>query len=65
VAHPVGLSGPLREFGNLPLAAPAATRIYDRYAYDKEKRDALERWARRLQGIVEGQTAKVVSIPDR
>jgi hypothetical protein len=47
------------------LAAPAATRIYDRYAYDKEKRDALERWARRLQGIVEGQTAKVVSIPDR
>jgi hypothetical protein len=25
---------------------PSATRIYDRYAYDKEERDALERWAR-------------------
>ncbi|HEY0874460.1 MAG TPA: tyrosine-type recombinase/integrase [Vicinamibacterales bacterium] len=41
---------------------PAATRVYDRYAYDKEKRDALERWARRLQAIIEGKTAKVMSI---
>ena len=39
---------------------PAATRIYDRYAYDKEKRDALERWARRLQAIAEGKMRKVV-----
>jgi integrase len=41
---------------------PAATRVYDRYAYDAEKRDALERWARRLQAIVEGKTRKVVPI---
>ena len=41
---------------------PAATRIYDRYAYDKEKRDALERWASRLHAIVEGKTRKVVPI---
>ena len=41
---------------------PAATRISDRYAYDKEKRDALERWARRLQAIVEGKMRSVVSI---
>jgi integrase len=41
---------------------PAATRIYDRYAYDKEKRDALERWARRLHVIFEGKTRKVVPI---
>ena len=41
---------------------PAATRIYDRYAYDKEKRDALERWARRLRAIVEGKTRKIVPI---
>jgi hypothetical protein len=34
----------------------------DRYAYDNEKRDALERCARRLQGIVEGKTRKVVAI---
>ena len=41
---------------------PAATRIYDRYAYDKEKRDALESWAQRLQMIIEGKTRKVVPI---
>lgn len=41
---------------------PAATRIYDRYAYDKEKRDALERWARRLQAIVDGNILKVLPI---
>lgn len=28
------------------------TAIYDRYRYDKEKRAALEEWARLLQGIV-------------
>ena len=44
---------------------PAATRVYDRYAYDAEKREALERWARRLQMIVEGKTAKVVAMPAR
>lgn len=44
---------------------PAATRIYDRYAYDKEKRDALERWARRLAGIIDGTTAKVTPICPR
>ncbi len=41
---------------------PAATRIYDRYAYDKEKRDALERWARRLTAIIEGEVRKVIPI---
>jgi hypothetical protein len=41
---------------------PAATRVCDRYAYDAEKREALERWARRLQAILEGQTKKVVPI---
>jgi len=44
---------------------PAATRIYDRYAYDNEKRDALERWARRLQAILKGQSGKVVAIGSR
>jgi integrase len=34
---------------------PAATRVYDRYAYDAEKRDALDRWARRLLAIIEGK----------
>ena len=39
---------------------PAATRVYDRYDYDAEKRDALDRWARRLGAIVEGKTKKIV-----
>lgn len=29
------------------------TRVYDRYSYDREKRDALERWAIELLAIVE------------
>lgn len=41
---------------------PAVTRVYDRYDYDNEKRDALDRWARRLSAIVEGKTKKVVAI---
>ena len=30
-----------------------ATRVYDRYAYDREKRIALEAWARTLKSILE------------
>jgi len=41
---------------------PSATRVYDRYTYDAEKRDALERWMRRIQAIIEGKTRKVVPI---
>ena len=39
------------------------TGVYDRYAYDREKRRALERWGRKLRGII-GEPAqdKVVSI---
>ena len=33
---------------------PGVTAIYDRYSYDKEKREALETWSRRLQIIVSG-----------
>jgi integrase len=34
--------------------------VYVHHAYEKEKREALELWAERLQGIVEGGSAKVV-----
>lgn len=44
---------------------PAATRVYDRYGYDAEKRSALDRWARRLAAIIEGKTAKVTPIRQR
>lgn len=38
------------------------TRVYDRYSYDREKRIALDKWARRLSQILTGKQAKVVSI---
>lgn len=39
-----------------------ATRVYDRYAYDIEKRAALERWSSRLTAILEKKPAKVIPI---
>lgn len=36
------------------------TEVYDRHSYDLEKRQALDAWARRLQGIVEGTESNVV-----
>lgn len=39
---------------------PRATKVYDRYAYDKEKRVALEAWERRLRAILEDATRENV-----
>jgi hypothetical protein len=36
------------------------TSVYDRHSYDMEKRQALESWARKLQGIIEGTESNVV-----
>jgi len=33
-------------------AEPDVTAVYDRQSYDAEKRDALERWAKRLMVVV-------------
>lgn len=33
---------------------PGVTAVYDRHSYDKEKREALEAWTRRLQLMVSG-----------
>ena len=35
--------------------------VYVQHAYEKEKREALELWANRLQGLISG-VGKVVSI---
>jgi integrase len=43
-------------------AGPVATRVYDRYSYDIEKRAALERWSARLTAIIEKKPAKVISM---
>jgi integrase len=39
-----------------------ATKIYDRYSYDKEKRDAMNKWDRILKKIISGETGKIVEI---
>jgi integrase len=44
---------------------PRATAVYDRYSRDKEKRIALETWARTLAGVIEqtpGEKASVLPI---
>jgi integrase len=35
---------------------PAATRVYDRYSYDREKRSALELWAREVAAARRSRT---------
>ena len=30
---------------------PGVTQVYDRYSYEREKREALDAWAVRLEGI--------------
>ncbi|MGQ2909357.1 MAG: tyrosine-type recombinase/integrase [Aliihoeflea sp.] len=39
--------------------ASITSRVYARYNYDREKREALELWADRLSGIVEGKSGIV------
>ena len=38
------------------------TRIYDRYSYDKEKKNAMNKWDRILKKIISSDTGKVVEI---
>ena len=40
-----------------------ATRIYDRYSYDAEKRAALDAWARRLDAILQRKRADATVVP--
>ena len=40
-----------------------ATRVYDRYSYDREKRAALEAWDRRLEAILQSRQADVTVVP--
>ena len=37
-----------------------ATKVYDRYSRDNEKRVALEAWERRLKAILENKPASTV-----
>ena len=39
---------------------PRATQVYNRYQYDKEKRIALDTWARELTAILDQQSAGAI-----
>ena len=41
------------------------TAVYDRHSYDKEKRQALETWGRKLESILTGKKAKVVNLKQK
>ena len=41
------------------------TRIYDRYDYAKEKRQAVEIWERKLRNIIFGEKAKIINLSTR
>jgi integrase len=43
-------------------AEPGVTATYDRHSYDPEKRQALNAWARKLEGIVTGKKARVIEL---
>jgi len=38
------------------------TQIYDKYDYLPEKKDALDRWGRKLEQIITGKKAKVIEL---
>jgi integrase len=44
-------------------AEPGVTATYDRHSYDREKREALDAWGRRLMEIVTGKTAPSNVVP--
>jgi hypothetical protein len=41
---------------------PGVTKIYDRYSYDKEKRNTMNKWDRILKQIISGESGKIVEI---
>jgi integrase len=46
-------------------AEPGVTRVYDRHSYDKEKRNALDKWAVKLNEILADGRDNVVSFAGR
>jgi integrase len=53
-----GMSVPRLVVGKiLNHVEPGVTKVYDRHSYDKEKREALESWSKRLMVIVSGLQA--------
>ena len=42
---------------NQQEGGPRVTGIYDRYSYDKEKRQALDTWGRHLDVLIHGKVS--------
>ncbi len=64
-SHMAGLKVPLLTISKVLNHKEAGiTKIYDRHSYDDEKREALERWAGRLEAILGRgrQSARVVRV---
>ena len=47
---------------NHTIPGAVATRVYDRYSYDAEKRVAVETWNRELQRILAAEPKPTASI---
>ena len=41
-------------------AEAGVTKVYDRYSYDVEKREALEVWGRKVMELVNNRTQRLV-----
>jgi len=41
---------------------PGIDQVYDRYSYMPEKREALDKWAAFIDGLINDKESKVVSI---
>jgi integrase len=63
-SHMTALGHPQFNVGKvLNHSETSITAVYDRYAYDKEKRAALNAWSRKLNGLMNGEKrSNVVSI---
>lgn len=47
------MGAPRLIIGRIPNhAETGVTAVYDRHSYDREKREALDEWARRLEEIL-------------
>jgi integrase len=42
-------------------AEPGVTAVYDRHSYDREKREALDKWADQLRRVLGGERKSIVS----
>jgi len=38
------------------------TKVYDRYSYDQEKKNAMTKWGRILNRVITGETGKIIQM---